>query len=148
MVENLTDPVVKQFWIDEFGKYSSNLKWKQSRRFKTKLVNFYQSHDSQYRRPAKIQHSYARRLWIARKYLIMNLSKGRIGEDSSALIGAMLITKIQQAAMSGLTFPKKSAHDFSFMLMSFKILPPESFAGILSEARKYRLDFDVGASIY
>jgi CxxC-x17-CxxC domain-containing protein len=74
------------------------------------------------------------------KILIMNLSKGRIGEDNSALLGAMMITKIQLAAMSRVDVPEKERRDFYLYIDEFQNFSTDSFANILSEARKYRLN--------
>jgi CxxC-x17-CxxC domain-containing protein len=74
------------------------------------------------------------------KILILNLSKGHIGEDNSALLGAMMITKIQLAAMSRVDIPEKQRRDFYLYIDEFQNFSTESFATILSEARKYRLN--------
>ncbi len=74
------------------------------------------------------------------KILIMNLSKGRIGEDNSALLGAMMITKIQLAAMSRVDIPESERPDFYLYVDEFQNFATDSFANILSEARKYRLN--------
>src|SRR5574344_616679 len=74
------------------------------------------------------------------KILIMNLSKGRIGEDNSALLGAMMITKIQLAAMSRVDIEEETRRDFYLYIDEFQNFSTESFANILSEARKYRLN--------
>jgi CxxC-x17-CxxC domain-containing protein len=70
----------------------------------------------------------------------MNLAKGRVGEDNSALLGAMMITKIQLAAMSRVNIPENERKDFYLYVDEFQNFATESFAGILSEARKYRLN--------
>jgi len=75
-----------------------------------------------------------------KKILILNLSKGRIGEDNSALIGAMMITKIQLAAMARVDMPEVERKDFYLYVDEFQNFATESFANILSEARKYRLN--------
>jgi len=75
-----------------------------------------------------------------RKILIMNLSKGRIGEDNSALLGAMMITKIQLAAMGRVDIPEEDRKDFYLYVDEFQNFATESFANILSEARKYKLN--------
>jgi CxxC-x17-CxxC domain-containing protein len=74
------------------------------------------------------------------KILILNLSKGRIGEDNSALLGAMMITKIQLASMSRVEMPELERKDFYLYIDEFQNFTTESFANILSEARKYRLN--------
>src|SRR3989344_3740419 len=75
-----------------------------------------------------------------KKIFLINLSKGRIGEDNSALLGAMMITKIQLAAMSRVDIPENQREDFYLYVDEFQNFATESFANILSEARKYRLN--------
>jgi hypothetical protein len=74
------------------------------------------------------------------KILILNVSKGRIGEDSSRLLGALLITRLQLAAMSRVDVDKPDRRDFYLYVDEFQNFATESFASILSEARKYRLN--------
>jgi CxxC-x17-CxxC domain-containing protein len=73
------------------------------------------------------------------KILLVNVSKGRIGEDNSALLGAMIITKIQLAAMERIKVPEEERVDFYLYVDEFQNFATDSFASILSEARKYRL---------
>jgi Type IV secretory pathway, VirD4 components len=73
------------------------------------------------------------------RILIANLSKGRIGEDNSRLLGALLITKLYLAAMSRVDIPEEQRKDFFLYVDEFQNFATESFADILSEARKYRL---------
>jgi CxxC-x17-CxxC domain-containing protein len=75
--------------------------------------------------------------------MLVNVSKGRIGEDNSALLGAMLITKIQLAAMARVKIPEEERQDFYLYVDEFQNFATESFASILSEARKYRLNLIV-----
>jgi CxxC-x17-CxxC domain-containing protein len=77
------------------------------------------------------------------KILIVNVSKGRIGEDNSALLGAMLITKIQLAAMDRASIPEEERRDFYLYVDEFQNFATESFATILSEARKYHLNLTI-----
>jgi CxxC-x17-CxxC domain-containing protein len=74
------------------------------------------------------------------KIIIMNLSKGRIGEDNSALLGAMMITKIQLAAMARVDVPEDERRDFYLYVDEFQNFATDSFSNILSEARKYHLN--------
>lgn len=74
------------------------------------------------------------------KILIANLSQGRLGEDNSSLLGAMLITKIQLAAMHRVDVPEERRRDFYLYVDEFQNFATESFIKILSEARKYRLN--------
>jgi hypothetical protein len=74
------------------------------------------------------------------KILIVNLSQGKLGEDNSALLGAMIITKIQQTAMHRVNVPEEKRRDFYLYVDEFQSFATRSFIKILSEARKYRLD--------
>lgn len=140
VVANTSDPVVRQFWTEEFAKYSS--------KFEVEAVAPIQNKVGQFLTNPMIRNivgqvkssMHMREIMDSKKILILNLSKGRIGEDSSALMGAMLITKIQQAAMSRINVPEEERSDFYLYVDEFQNFATESFAGILSEARKYRLD--------
>ena len=77
------------------------------------------------------------------KILIVNLSKGRLGEDNSTLLGALLVTSIQQAAMTRADIPESDRRDFSLYVDEFQNFTTGSFASVLSEARKYRLSLIV-----
>lgn len=139
IVENLQDPVVRSFWVDEYSKYSQ--------KFETEAVAAIQNKIGQFVSNPLIRniigqvHSSfdVRKVMDEGKILIVNLSKGKIGEDNSALLGAMLITKIQLAAMSRVNIPMEERRDFYLYVDEFQNFATESFANILSEARKYRL---------
>ncbi len=73
------------------------------------------------------------------KILIVNLSKGRLGEDNSALLGAFLVSSIQMAAMSRADVPEEQRSDFFLYVDEFQNFTTGSFAILLSEARKYRV---------
>src|SRR6185369_3605680 len=74
------------------------------------------------------------------KIFLVNVSKGRIGEDNSSLLGAMLITKIQLSAMERVRIPEDERVDFYLYVDEFQNFATDSFASVLSEARKYRLN--------
>lgn len=74
------------------------------------------------------------------KILIANLSQGKLGEDNAALIGAMLITKFQLAAMNRVRMPEEERKDFYLFVDEFQNFATTSFIKILSEARKYKLN--------
>ncbi len=78
-----------------------------------------------------------------RKILIANLSKGRLGELNSMLLGMIFVMKFQAAAMSRASQPESERVDFSFYIDEFQNFSTESFAFILSEARKYHLNMIV-----
>lgn len=73
------------------------------------------------------------------KILLVNLSQGRLGEDNSALLGAMLITKLQLVAMRRVDMQEQDRRDFYLYVDEFQNFATTSFIKILSEARKYKL---------
>jgi hypothetical protein len=140
VVRNLQDPVVRAFWETEFASYND--------RYKQEAVAPIQNKIGQFLSAAVIRNIVAqvksriniREIMDSKKIFIMNLSKGRIGEDNSRLLGGMLITKIQLSAMERVDIPEKDRKDFFLYVDEFQNFATESFANILSEARKYRLD--------
>jgi hypothetical protein len=75
--------------------------------------------------------------------LIVNLSKGKIGDDASGLLGALLVTALQLAAMSRADVPEENRRDFFAYIDEFSNFTSEAFASTFSEARKYRLALTV-----
>lgn len=78
-----------------------------------------------------------------KKILLMKVSKGLLGEENSSLIGAMFITKLYQAAMSRADTPEDKRTDFYLYVDEFQNFATDTFAEILSEARKYRLNLTI-----
>jgi CxxC-x17-CxxC domain-containing protein len=140
VVNKVSDPVVKAFWLNEFTKYSSQFTVDAISPIQNKVGQFLSS--SLVRNIIAQTHSTIdmREIMDNKKILVINLAKGKIGEDYSALLGAMLITKIQLAAMGRSDIPEEERKDFYLYVDEFQNFATESFAGILSEARKYRLN--------
>jgi len=139
VVEKITDPIVKSFWINEFARYTQ--------RYETEATAAIQNKVGQFISAPLIRNIIGqvqstidmRKIMDEGKILILNLSKGRIGEDNSRLLGALLITKLQLAAMSRVDIPEEKRKDFFLYVDEFQNFATESFVNILSEARKYRL---------
>lgn len=139
IVENVKDPVVKGFWVNEFAKYTD--------KFASEAIAPVQNKVGQFLSNTVIRNIVAqpkstidlRKIMDTRKILIVNLSKGLVGEDSSKLLGGMLITRLQLAAMERVDMLEKDRQDFYLYVDEFQNFATESFANILSEARKYRL---------
>jgi CxxC-x17-CxxC domain-containing protein len=131
---------VKAFWEKEFSGYAD--------KFASEAVSPIQNKVGQFLSSSLMRNIIGqvksaidiRDIMDNGKILIMNLSKGRIGEDNSALLGAMMITKIQLAAMSRVDVPENMRRDFYLYIDEFQNFSTDSFANILSEARKYRLN--------
>jgi CxxC-x17-CxxC domain-containing protein len=140
VMAEVKDPVVKSFWLKEFASYAD--------KFASEAVSPIQNKVGQFLSSSLIRNIVGqtrssidvREAMDQGKILILNLSKGHIGEDNSALLGAMMITKIQLAAMSRVDIPEKERKDFYLYIDEFQNFSTESFATILSEARKYHLD--------
>lgn len=136
----IKDPVVKSFWINEFEKWDD--------KFRKEAVAAIQNKVGQFLSSSVIRHIVGqpkstidmRDVMDNQKILIVNLSKGRIGEDSMRLLGGMIVTKLQLAAMGRVEIPESDRKDFYLYVDEFQNFATESFANILSEARKYRLD--------
>ncbi len=140
VIETIEDPVVRAFWVNEFAGYND--------KFASEAVSPIQNKVGQFLSTSLIRNIVGqvkstvdmREIMDGKKILILNLSKGRIGEDSSALLGAMIITKIQLAAMSRVDTPEDERLDFYLYIDEFQNFTTDSFANILSEARKYKLN--------
>ena len=139
VVNYVTDPVIKSFWTQEFARYTQRYEVEATAAIQNKVGQFISN--PLIRNIVGQAHSSInmRDIMDEKKILILNLSKGRIGEDNSRLLGAMLITKIQLAAMSRIDIPEAERQDFFLYIDEFQNFASESFVGILSEARKYRL---------
>ena len=139
VMEKVKDPVVKSFWVDEFSKYKGN--------FEVEAISPIQNKVGQFLTNPLIRNIVGqtkstidpRKAMDEGKIMILNLSKGLIGEDASALLGAMMITKIQLAAMSRVNIQENERKEFYLYVDEFQNFATDSFANILSEARKYRL---------
>jgi len=140
VLEKVSDPVVRSFWIDEYENYNE--------KFRTEAISPIQNKIGQFLSSSVIRNIVGqprstidlREIMDSHKILLLNLSKGRVGEDNSGLLGAMMITKMQLAAMSRIDTPEEERQDFFLYVDEFQNFATESFANILSEARKYRLN--------
>ncbi len=140
VVDKINDPVVKSFWTQEYPKYNQQ--------FQVEAISPIQNKVGQFLSLSLIRNIVGqvkstidlREIMDNKKILLLNLSKGRIGEDASALLGAMMITKIQMAAMGRVDIPENKREDFYLYVDEFQNFVTNSFADILSEARKYRLN--------
>jgi len=139
VVEKITDPVVKSFWVNEFARYTQAYEVEATAAIQNKVGQFISNpliRNIIGQTKSKID---MRKVMDEGKILIANLSKGKIGEDNSRLLGALLITKLQLAAMSRVDIPEEKRRDFFLYVDEFQNFATEAFVNILSEARKYRL---------
>lgn len=143
VVAQVKDPIVRAFWVDEFAKYADKFATEATAAIQNKVGQFGSNNlirNIVGQTDSKID---IRKIMDEGKVLIVNLSKGAIGEDASRLIGALLITKIQLAAMSRVDIPEHTRKDFYLYVDEFQNFATESFTNILSEARKFHLSLIV-----
>jgi hypothetical protein len=144
IVDNVKDPMVRSFWVDEYANWSE--------KYRTEAIAAIQNKIGQFLSSGIIRNIVGqprstldlREVMDNRKILLLNLSKGSVGEDNSALLGAMLITKLQLAALSRVDVLEEERKDFYLYVDEFQNFATDSFATILSEARKYRLNLIIG----
>lgn len=139
-VRRLTHPQVRAFWFSEFARYSA---WMKSEAVSPILNKVGQLLTSLPLRNIVGQRKSAlnfRRIMDEGKIFVANLSKGQIGEDNCSLLGAMLVTQIQLAAMSRADLPEAERRPFYFYVDEFHDFVTLSFADILSASRKYGLN--------
>ena len=146
VVENITDPAVKSFWVDEFAKYGDRYMQEAGAAIQNKIGQF-TSNPVIRNIIGQPKSSFdVRKIMDEKKILIMNLSKGRVGEQNASLLGGMLITKIYLSAMSRAEVSAatlKALPNFYLYVDEFQSFANASFADILSEARKYKLNLTI-----
>lgn len=146
VVENVKDTSVKAFWVEEFGKWTE--------KFIAEAIPAIQNKVGQFTSNPLVRNLLGqpkssfdiRKMMDESKILIVNLSKGRVGEGNANLIGSMLITKIYLAAMSRADKNEseiKKLPNFYLYVDEFQSFANKSFADILSEARKYNLNLTI-----
>lgn len=146
VVDNIQDTAVKSFWVDEFANYTE--------RMAAEAVPAIQNKVGQFTSNPLIRNIIGqpkssfdlREMMDNKKIIIVNLSKGRMGESNAQLLGSLLVTKIYLAAMSRADAGPHEIEllpDFSLFVDEFQSFANESFADILSEARKYKLNLHI-----
>ncbi|MBI2405322.1 type IV secretion system DNA-binding domain-containing protein [Candidatus Gottesmanbacteria bacterium] len=140
VVEKLSDRVLKNFWVYEFAKMSPQMKSEAVSPILNKVGQFLSSQTIRNIVGSPVSTVNLERMMNEGKIVIVNLSQGKLGEDSSALLGAMIITKMQLAAMNRISQAEEKRRDFYLYVDEFQNFATRSFIKILSEARKYRLD--------
>ena len=143
VVGQLTNSTLKNFWNNEFNRMEQ--------RFQNEAVSPILNKVGQFISSTNIRNTIAhakskvdiQKIMDEKKILIADLSTGRLGEDNSALLGAMLITQIQLSAMNRVFQSAEQRSDFYLYVDEFQNFATEAFIKILSEARKFRLNLIV-----
>lgn len=139
-VDKLEDPILKSFWVDEFNKMQDRQRTESIASILNKVGQFVSSPLVRNVVNAQKSSFSVEQVMDEGKILLVNLSQGKLGEDNAALLGAMMITKIQLAAMSRVHSQESTRRDFYLYVDEFQNFATEAFIKILSEARKYRLN--------
>lgn len=146
VVDNISDPSVKSFWVDEFAKYNERYMQEAGDAIKNKIGQFTSNPLIRNIIGQPKSTFDLRRAMDDKKILIVNLSKGRLGEQNANLLGGMFITKIYLAAMSRAEVSSANLArlpHFYLFVDEFQSFVNDSFADILAEARKYKLSLTI-----
>jgi hypothetical protein len=137
--QHVADPIVRAFWVNEYSGYSPS--------FRTEAIAPIQNKIGKVLMVPSLRNMLAqprstitfRRLMDDGAIVVCNLSKGSLGESTAHLLGALLTTAVAQAALSRADTPASERPVFNFYADEFQSFATDSFALILSEARKYGL---------
>ncbi|MBN2095986.1 type IV secretory system conjugative DNA transfer family protein [Candidatus Peregrinibacteria bacterium] len=143
IISRIQDSVVKNFWVSEFAAWSEKfdaeaitpLLNKVGQLVSTNMIrNIVGQPESKFD---------IREIMDSKKILLMKVSKGLLGEENAEILGGMIITKIYQAAMQRADMREERRSDFYFYIDEFQNFATDTFAEILSEARKYHLSLTI-----
>ncbi len=142
ILKQVDDPILYKFWVEEFAQMAQN------NRLLTEAVSPIQNKVGRFISSAVIRNIIGqvkstidlRDIMDNQKILLVNLAQGRLGEETASLLGGMIITRLQATAMERVDMPAEERRDFFLYVDEFQNFATESFAKILSEARKYKLN--------
>lgn len=143
IVRNVSDPMVQNFWQKEFASFPVKLQAEALSPIQNKIGHFVSNPLLRNILGQAGRNLDLRNILDSGKVLLCNVSKGRLGEDASALLGSLLVSSLQIAAMGRAEIPEAERRDFFLYVDEFQNFATESFATILSEARKYRLSLTI-----
>lgn len=142
ILKQLNDPILYKFWAEEYAQMAENS------RLVTEAVSPIQNKVGRFISSAVTRNIVGqvkstidlREIMDNQKILLVNLAQGRLGEETASLLGGMIITRLQATAMERVDMPEEERKDFFLYVDEFQNFATESFAKILSEARKYKLN--------
>lgn len=142
IVNLLQDPILKEFWLGEFEQMMSN------DRMATEAVGPIQNRLGPFLATPTIRNLVGQahgtvnlpQIMNEGKILLVNLTKGGIGEDNSSILGSFLVSRLWFAALTRASMPEDGRKDFHVYVDEFQNFATSSFASILSESRKYRMN--------
>ena len=139
VLRHVKDPIVLAFWQDEFAAYNA--------RYQAEIISPILNKMGAFARNPVMRNILGQSknafdlsyMMDTRKILVVNLSKGVLGEDMTNLLGSLLVCAIQQEAMKRASIPESERVDFALYIDEFQNFTTDAFDSIVSEARKYRL---------
>ena len=139
LLPRVTDPIVRRYWTDQIAQTSDF--------HKSEVLDYVVSKFGRFVTNKMIRNIIGqsqsafdfRKVMDEGKILIVNVAKGKIGEENSAFLGLVLVPRILMAAMSRANVPEEQRRDFFLYVDEFQNFATPDFATILSEARKYKL---------
>lgn len=145
LLKQVKDPFILKFWEDEFTQLSNNQK------LLAEAIAPIQNKVGRFLGPTMIRNMIGQikssidlqEIMNTGKIFLVNLSQGKIGEENSSLLGAMIVTRLYSNAMQRAKIPENQRRDFYLYVDEFQNFATESFVKILSEARKYGLNLIV-----
>jgi len=143
IVSRIKDNVVKNFWVSEFAGWSEKFDAEAITPLLNKVGQFVATNMIRNIVGQPTNKFDIREVMDGQKILLMKVSKGLLGEENSGLLGAMIVTKVYQAAMSRADMKEEDREDFYFYVDEFQNFATDTFAEILSEARKYALNLTI-----
>lgn len=137
VVEYIEDEMVKRFWAIEFADWSEKFDTDAIIPLVNKLGQFLSNPLLRYIFGQKENKVDIEKIMNEEKILLINLSKGKLGEENSSFFGSMFVTKIHQAGMARADMPEQERKDFYLYVDEFHNVVTDTFINILTEARKY-----------
>jgi Type IV secretion-system coupling protein DNA-binding domain len=139
VIRQIEDPMVRSFWVDEFERFNASLRMEMVAPIQNKVGQLLMSPHLRNILGQIRSRIDARFMMDNGRIFIADVSKGKLGADKSNLLGALLVTQFELAAMSRSDVPESERRDFYLYVDEFQSFASESFVTILSEARKYGL---------
>lgn len=142
ILKQVHDPILIKFWDEEYAQMSQNAK------LLSESVSPIQNKVGRFISSAVTRNIIGqvkstidlREIMDNKKILLVNLAQGKLGEETASLLGGMIITRLQSTALERVDIPADQRNDFYLFVDEFQNFATDSFAKILSEARKFRLD--------
>ncbi len=143
VIKHIKDPIVKSFWTSEFAGYNDKFANDAIVPLINKVGQFIANPILRNMIGQQKNALNFAKFMDEGKIVLINVSKGKLGEENAALLGSMFITKIQEAALSRAGIKEELRRDFYFYVDEFQNFATDAFSSILSEARKYHLNLTI-----